>query len=78
LARSRPPGGVPESTGSHPAFFPETGEVRLPRYDRRALPAGAVVEGPAMIEDDSSTTVVYPGQRAAADDAGNLVIEAVA
>ena len=70
--------GTAEPTGWHRAFFPETGEVRLPRYDRAACPAGAPVAGPAMIEDDCSTIVVYPGQRAAADRLGNLVIEAAA
>jgi N-methylhydantoinase A len=71
-------GAAPSPTGSHPAFFPETGEVHLPRYDRGALPAGAAVQGPAMIEDDSSTVIVYPGQRASADPLGNLIIEAAA
>jgi N-methylhydantoinase A len=57
------------------AFFPETGEILMPRYDRSLLPAGAPIAGPALIEDEWSTTVVYPGQRAAADRLGNLVIE---
>lgn len=64
--------------GSHPAFFPETGEVMLPRYDRVTLPVGATIAGPAMIEDEWSTVIVYPGQHAAADRLGNLIIEAVA
>jgi hypothetical protein len=33
------------------------------------------VDGPALIEDAWSTTVVYPGQRGAADPLGNLVLE---
>ena len=31
-----------------------------------------------MIEDEWSTIIVYPGQRAAADHLGNLVIEVAA
>ncbi|HYB43095.1 MAG TPA: hydantoinase/oxoprolinase family protein [Candidatus Methylomirabilis sp.] len=58
------------------AFFPESGEVITPRYDRGRLPAGQVVAGPAVIEDEWSTTVVRPGQRCAADRLGNLLIEA--
>ena len=47
----------------------------MPRYDRTSLPPGHVVAGPAMVEDEWSTTVVYPGQRCVADRLGNLVIE---
>ncbi|PYO56362.1 MAG: hydantoinase, partial [Candidatus Rokuibacteriota bacterium] len=57
------------------AFFPETGEVSTPRHDRGALAVGQAVAGPAVIEDEWSTTVVYPGQRCVADSLGNLVIE---
>ena len=57
------------------AFFPETGEVSMPRYDRGALAVGQAAAGPAVIEDEWSTTVVYPGQRCVADSLGNLVIE---
>jgi N-methylhydantoinase A len=68
-------GGSPAPAGSQRAFFPGVGEVAMPRHDRGALPAGRPIEGPALIEDEWSTTVVYPGQRAAADALGNLVIE---
>jgi N-methylhydantoinase A/oxoprolinase/acetone carboxylase beta subunit len=61
--------------GSQRAYFPETGEVTMPRYDRTMLEAGAVVGGPAVIEDEWSTIVVYPGQRAAADAHGHLVLD---
>jgi N-methylhydantoinase A len=47
----------------------------MPRYDRTTLQAGAVVGGPAVIEDEWSTIVVYPGQRAAADAHGHLVLD---
>jgi len=61
--------------GSQRAYFPETGEVTLPRHDRTALPPGAVVAGPAMIEDEWSTIIVYPGQRAASDARGHLILD---
>jgi N-methylhydantoinase A len=70
-----PVGASALSTGSHRAYFKETGAVEMPRYDRTSLPPGHVVAGPAMVEDEWSTTVVYPGQRCAADPLGNLVIE---
>jgi len=34
-----------------------------------------VMTGPAMVEDEWSTTVIYPGQRCVADRLGNLIIE---
>jgi len=70
-----PAGDSARSTGVHRAYFTETGAVEMPRYDRASLPVGHVVAGPAMIEDEWSTTIVYPGQRCVADRLGNLVIE---
>jgi N-methylhydantoinase A len=73
---STPPSGTSAvATGSHRAYFQETGAVDMPRYDRTCLPPGHLVTGPAMIEDEWSTTVVYPGMRCVADRLGNLVIE---
>jgi N-methylhydantoinase A len=71
----RGPGEGEALVGSQRAYFPETGEVTMPRHDRTALPAGVVVAGPAVIEDEWSTIVVYPGQRAAADAHGHLVLD---
>jgi len=61
--------------GTQRAYFPETGEITMPRHDREALGPGALVSGPAVIEDEWSTIVVYPGQRAAADARGHLVLD---
>ncbi|MGH7397549.1 MAG: hypothetical protein ACRELW_08435, partial [Candidatus Rokuibacteriota bacterium] len=61
--------------GTQRAYFPETGEVALPRHDRAALAAGVVLTGPAVIEDEWSTIVIYPGHRAAADAQGHVVID---
>ena len=67
--------GAGAPLASRRAFFPETGEVSTPRHDRSALAVGQAVAGPAVIEDEWSTTVVYPGQRCVADSLGHLVIE---
>ncbi len=72
---------VPKISGAAPpigqrrAFFPDAGEVIIPRYERGELAVGQAIAGPAVIEDEWSTTVLYPGQRAASDHLGNLVIE---
>jgi N-methylhydantoinase A len=41
-------------------WFPETGFVQTPVYERDALPAGWRSTGPAIIEQMDSTTVVPP------------------
>ncbi len=62
-------------SGVQRAWFAETGEIELRRHPRAALAPGRPVVGPALIEDEWSTTLVYPGQRCAADRFGHLVIE---
>jgi N-methylhydantoinase A len=61
--------------GTLRAFFPGPGTVDMPRYERETLGEGALVEGPAFIEDEWTTTVVPPGQRCRADRWGNLLLE---
>lgn len=44
-------------------------------YDRSALGAGDQIAGPAIIEQDDTTTVLLPGWSARADALGNLHLE---
>ena len=56
-------------------YFAEAGGfVNCPSYDRYQLAAGAMIEGPAIIEEMDSTTVLHPGFRADVDRYGNLLI----
>jgi N-methylhydantoinase A len=41
-------------------------------YERARLPLGARLAGPAIVEQDDTTTVIPPGVTARVDDAGNL------
>jgi N-methylhydantoinase A len=43
-------------------------------YDRAALQAGGAFDGPAIIEQDDTTTLLTPGWRARVDGLGNLVL----
>ena len=45
-------------------------------YDRAALRAGNRLEGPAIVNQYDSTTVIPPGIAANVDRFGNIVIEA--
>jgi N-methylhydantoinase A len=69
------PAGSSEPVGTVRAYFPETGSVDMPRYDREGLGERTEVVGPALVEDAWSTTVVYPGQRCRADRWGNLRVD---
>ncbi|HHV36049.1 MAG TPA: hydantoinase/oxoprolinase family protein [Syntrophomonadaceae bacterium] len=55
--------------------FDEEGWQRSAIYERDLLGAGAVFDGPAVIEEPASSTVVFPGQTVTVDDYGNLIIE---
>jgi len=56
-------------------YFAEAGGfVTCPSYDRYQLAAGAMIEGPAIVEEMDSTTVIHPGFRAEVDRYGNLLI----
>ena len=44
-------------------------------WSRLALPAGAVIEGPAILEQPDATTVIEPGHAGRVDALGNLIVE---
>jgi N-methylhydantoinase A len=73
VSASRAP-RAPEVLGIQRAHFRETGRGSMKRYARASVGARPIA-GPALIEDEWSTTIVYPGQRCTATAAGDLVIE---
>ena len=57
-------------------LFDESPEaLPTPVHRRDDLPAGAVLEGPAIVDQLDSTTVVPPGTRATVDEWLNIRIE---
>lgn len=56
-------------------FVDDEGTYDTPVYERRALPAETTFEGPAIVEQSDTTTVVYPGQTCRTDSALNLLIQ---
>ena len=48
--------------------------VRAAIYHRAALPVGLNFAGPAIIEQDDTTTLVEPGWRGTVLDNGNLLL----
>lgn len=63
----------PTPKATRPVFF--DGAFRdTAIYDRASLPPGFTLEGPAVVEEFGSTTVVFPGQMLAVDPHGILII----
>jgi N-methylhydantoinase A len=46
-----------------------------PVYLRETLAAGVEIEGPALIEEYGSTTVMFAGDRAKISDTGEIIIQ---
>jgi N-methylhydantoinase A len=70
--------GVTESDalkGQRLVYFPEWQEHRpVPVYDRYRLVAGRVFDGPAIVEERESTSIIGPGARIEVDDTRNLSV----
>lgn len=75
LRRHEPNGAVVEPRTEHPVYFEEAGGyVPTPIYDRASLGPGVTLEGPAIIEQLDTTTIIHPGQAASVDEHANLLI----
>jgi N-methylhydantoinase A len=66
------------SKGTRPVYFRGEGWVETAVLDRAALAPGAAVDGPAVIEEPMSTTLVHPGQSASVDAYGNCLLRTTA
>jgi N-methylhydantoinase A len=80
------PVGWPSSSDASAARELDAREVDLDQHgdvvtadviDRAAMEPGRSVDGPCIVEEPASTTLVLPGQRVRSDELGNLVIEEV-
>jgi len=56
--------GSPEPAGTRSCLFAEEGRYRpTPVYEASALAVGDAIEGPAIVEETTTTIVVFPGWR---------------
>ena len=75
IARAETPSPEVALIGIRPVEFGVLGGRRdTPIYDRDRLRAGHVVQGPALIQEYASTTVLSPGDSLTVDQFGNLDI----
>jgi N-methylhydantoinase A len=71
------PAGAPVPKGHRRVYF--DGAFRdTPIHDRATLPAAYRLDGPAVIEEFGSTSVVFPGQRVEVDPHGILIVRSAA
>jgi N-methylhydantoinase A len=69
-APSQPP--TPHETRT--VYFSPIETAQVPVFRRSALAAETMIKGPAVIEEKTSTTLLYPGQRATIDGYLNIEI----
>lgn len=56
-------------------WFKDAGYVDTAIYERGLLPPGSRFDGPAIVEQPDTTTVMPPGTRCNVDDYGNMLIK---
>ena len=61
--------------GTRRVYFGDWREAAI--WSRLDLPAGARLEGPAVLEQPDATIVIEPGMAGRVDDLGNLIVERV-
>ena len=61
--------------GERQAWFPGMHFVATTVYDREKLVPGDVLQGPALLEEPESTTVLPPNHTLSLDRFGNMLIE---
>ncbi len=67
--------GIPALSGKRQVYFPAPyGRMEVPVWRREALTIGFVIDGPAIVEEYSATTVLLPGDTACVGSLGEIVI----
>jgi len=74
--RYPPTQGLPKQKGRREVFFPEgDGWIDCPVYERSTLPVGYQLQGPAIMEEHTSTTVIPPLWLCSIDQYTNMILE---
>jgi N-methylhydantoinase A len=73
--RSKGDRPLPPARKRMAAFFAGHGEVATPRYYGEDLESGMIISGPAIIDEPTTTIVVYPESRANVTELHNYLVE---
>jgi N-methylhydantoinase A len=68
-------GSLDDARTSRRKVFFDDRYYDTPIYARRKLASGTVFDGPAIVEQEDTTTVIEPGITARVDRLGNLILE---
>ncbi|WP_449241389.1 hydantoinase/oxoprolinase family protein [Desulfoscipio gibsoniae] len=72
--RTRPSGELPGSSGTRRVYM--NGSYHdVPVYERRLTGPGWRIQGPAVVTQTDTTTLIWPGNNARCDRWGNIIIE---
>lgn len=70
------PGNEAKPARLRRVYLENVGEpIVCPVYERDALPAGSVFEGPAIVQEHGTTTVMFAGDRCVVAPTGELIIQ---
>ena len=69
-----PTSGRPQPVGERDIFFEPDQATASQVYQRADLAGGHAIDGPAVIEQLDTTTLIYPGDHAMVDNVGNILI----
>jgi N-methylhydantoinase A/oxoprolinase/acetone carboxylase beta subunit/N-methylhydantoinase B/oxoprolinase/acetone carboxylase alpha subunit len=70
-----PVGGRAERHATRAIYFAGVGNLDTPIYRRVELPEGTRLDGPALVEEMDSTTLLHPGDSAEVRADGSMVIQ---
>ncbi len=70
------PAALPAPRMRRAVFFAGRGETDTPRYHGESLAPGMAIDGPAIIDEPTTTIVIYPGSRAQVTILHNYLLEA--
>jgi N-methylhydantoinase A len=70
-----PSAGLPLCHSTRSVWFEEDGQMDTPVFRRADLGPGDEIEGPALVEEAASVTLVYPGMRLSLEPSGELVVD---
>ncbi len=68
-------GGLSDAIVERREVYFEGAYRETPIYDRARLPLDVEIEGPAIVEEEGSTTVLPPGWRGRVLGLGDLILE---
>ncbi|HUK61143.1 MAG TPA: hydantoinase/oxoprolinase family protein [Stellaceae bacterium] len=67
-------GTAPRPETRRPVYLGGATPVQCPIYPRASLPAGARIDGPAIVQEHGTTTVLFAGDRLEVAPSGELIV----